>query len=236
MAYDVISGLDISSLASVTQAQLVQMVNQIAPLSNVGFVLAFDGAAAGAAGVGFPDVTTNPRYVRYLWIDTQNRSAPVLKRYSGTYAGTPAAPTALSNRYVDWVNFANTGVVGPIIESIYYPYALDATKVVNHATKYIEYVQTGSFPKIIQGKLVCLVADLDYSIGDEIAIESFQGLYAGALYPAFAIHRFNVGSDYKIRATWAGVALNDIVVLRKDFIAAAAIDQTKWAVKLYMYS
>lgn len=99
---DVQAGADISSLASVTQAQMMQMVNQSTPLSNRGLIICFAGSAGGAAGVGFPDITNNPRFVRYLWIDTEVPTNPVIKRYSGIYAGTPANPSALSNLYTDW--------------------------------------------------------------------------------------------------------------------------------------
>lgn len=134
---DFISGLDISSLASVTQAQLLQMINQAGPISNIGFVLCFDGIATGAAGTGFPDVTSNPRFVRYIWLDTNpngdganiNRSSPVFKRYTGAYTGGPSNPSALSNLYTDWTAL---GVAGGAITTAMMR-LVDATGGVNIA-------------------------------------------------------------------------------------------------------
>src|SRR5689334_24837608 len=106
---DLAAGFDVSSLSSATQAQLMAMVNQAAPLSNIGFLVVMDGLAAGAAGTGFPDVTNNPRFVRYIWLDTNpsgvtpvNRASPVFKRYIGAYTGGPNNPSAPSNLYTDW--------------------------------------------------------------------------------------------------------------------------------------
>jgi len=82
--YDFQAGFDISGLASVTQTQLMQMVNQIAPLTNIGGVIIMSGASSA-----HPDVTNNPRFARYIWIDNQDTDVPVLKLYDGsgdTYA------------------------------------------------------------------------------------------------------------------------------------------------------
>lgn len=107
--FDNIAGFDFSSLASVTQAQLLQAINQAAPLSNIGHLVVMDGLAAEATGVGFPDVASNPRFVRYIWLDTNpsgvtpiNRASPVFKRYIGSYTGGPNNPSAPSNLYTDW--------------------------------------------------------------------------------------------------------------------------------------
>ena len=58
---DIQAGFDISPLSSITQAQLLQMINQAAPLTNIGFAI---------YGSTTPDVVNNPRFARYLWIDT----------------------------------------------------------------------------------------------------------------------------------------------------------------------
>lgn len=71
--YDFNSGLDPSSLASLTQAQLLQMVQQIAPLSNIGGIITGAGpsqAASLAQGTQGPSVTNNPRFARYIWLNT----------------------------------------------------------------------------------------------------------------------------------------------------------------------
>lgn len=72
--FDFLAGLDISSLASVTQAQLMQMVNQIAPLGNIGGIVAQAGTSQADSipqgTAGSPDVSGNPRFDRYVWINT----------------------------------------------------------------------------------------------------------------------------------------------------------------------
>ena len=106
--FDIIAGLDISSLSSVSQSQMMQAINQLAPISNIGFVIYMAGASGGAAGVGFPDIIGNPRFVRYLWIDTQSAGNPVIKRYVGTVP---------SNLYTDWavVGVANNAIITSMI-------------------------------------------------------------------------------------------------------------------------
>lgn len=47
---------------------------------------------SGAANA-HPDVTNNPRFVRYIWLDTQTANSVVLKIYQGTYP---------SDTYADW--------------------------------------------------------------------------------------------------------------------------------------
>lgn len=83
--YDFNAGLDISALSSVTQAQLMQMVQQIAPLSNIGGIL-YQSTT--------PDVAGNPRFARYIWLDSTT-SPPVAKYYDGA-SWTAVAVSALS--------------------------------------------------------------------------------------------------------------------------------------------
>lgn len=73
LQYDFVPGLDISALASVTQAQLLQMISQIAPLSNIGGII---------CQTATPDVASNPRFARYVWLDS-NTSPPIAKVYNG---------------------------------------------------------------------------------------------------------------------------------------------------------
>jgi hypothetical protein len=73
LEYDFSSGFDFSSLSSITGSQLMQSINQLAPLSSKGLVI---------YGSSAPDVASNARYARYLWIDTS--AAPyVVKYYNG---------------------------------------------------------------------------------------------------------------------------------------------------------
>lgn len=90
--YDFIPGFDPSSLTSITQAQLLEMISQIAPLSNIGGIIVMSGASNA-----HPDVTNNARFIRYIWLDTQTAGNPVIKLYTGTYPSDTAA---------DWSAFA----------------------------------------------------------------------------------------------------------------------------------
>lgn len=72
--FDYQSGYDLSSLSSATQAQVMQALSQIAPLSNIGGVILM----SGGGGTDWPGVTNNPRFKRYIWIDTFT-NPPVLK-------------------------------------------------------------------------------------------------------------------------------------------------------------
>lgn len=77
--FDFIAGIDISSLSSVTQAQLMQMINQIAPLSNIGGVIVQAGTSVAGnitqGTNGSPSVADNPRFARYIWLNTHNANA-----------------------------------------------------------------------------------------------------------------------------------------------------------------
>jgi len=92
LQFDFQSGFDISGLTSVSKAQLMAMVNQIAPLSNIGEVIFMSGAAGA-----HPDVTNNPRFIRYIWLDIQDANNVLIKIYQGTYP---------SDTYADWSTLA----------------------------------------------------------------------------------------------------------------------------------
>jgi len=85
--YDFQSGVDLSALSSVTQAQLMQAINQIAPLSNVGGIIAQATA---------PDIASNARFARYVWIDTS--AVPyTLKTYqSGAWTASTVGTNAIN--------------------------------------------------------------------------------------------------------------------------------------------
>lgn len=70
---DINAGFDPSGLTSVTAAQFLQMIQQAAPLSNIGFVIVGAGASlnpAIAQGAGSPSVANNPRFANYIWLNT----------------------------------------------------------------------------------------------------------------------------------------------------------------------
>ncbi len=126
--FDSQSGFDISGLITVSKAQLMAMVNQIAPLANIGGVI----TGSGAAGA-HPDVTNNPRFIRYIWLDTQTDGSVLIK----VYQGSRIAPT---DTYADWATIT-------IADS-----SITAAKIANYAVSIlngtgaskIAYKQDGS--------------------------------------------------------------------------------------------
>lgn len=70
--YDFIPGLDLSSLSSATAVQIQQAITQIAPLANIG------GVVVGASA---PDVIGNPRFARYLWLDTSGGAGSYVVKF-----------------------------------------------------------------------------------------------------------------------------------------------------------
>ena len=86
--YDLIPGIDPSGLSAITQAQLLAFGAQAAPFDNIGFIIVGSGAASA-----HPNVTANPRFVRYIWLDTQTANTVLIKVYQGTYP---------SDLYSDW--------------------------------------------------------------------------------------------------------------------------------------
>lgn len=131
--YDFVTGIDFSAVTSVTKTQLLASINKIAPLSNIGGVIVFSSQSTAV----WPGITNNPRFRRYLWVDTYT-SPPSLKVYdqsgNDTYAawvsahlaagtvGTTqladdavtvdkiAVPAAPNARYIMRVNAAGTAI------------------------------------------------------------------------------------------------------------------------------
>lgn len=95
---DLLAGIDLSALSSVTQAQLMQMVAQAAPLSTRGLIIYMSGAAAAV-----PDVAGNTRFRRYIWLDSQT-DPPTPKIYNvgtGTWDSLVLADGSVTNAKVN---------------------------------------------------------------------------------------------------------------------------------------
>lgn len=71
---DIISGFDFSAVSTLTQEQLMQGINQAEPLDNIGFII---------VSTTRPDITSNPRFIRFIWLDISTPSNPQIKRYVG---------------------------------------------------------------------------------------------------------------------------------------------------------
>ena len=98
--YDFNPGLDLSSLSSANLSQIVQAIAQIVPLSNIGGVICQAGNSTLQSG--HPDVVQNPRFIRYLWIDIENITNPIFKRYKSYRNLTPESPN-YDSTYEAWV-------------------------------------------------------------------------------------------------------------------------------------
>lgn len=104
---DIIAGLDPSSLASITQAQLLQMINQAAPLSNIGLLVFQAGTSLSATIAqgtgGSPSVTDNPRFARYIWLNTYAATYPTPYYYNsatGDWTATTVAALSIANAQI----------------------------------------------------------------------------------------------------------------------------------------
>lgn len=67
-----LAGLDLSALTSTSQEQIMQAINGMEPLDNIGVLV---------VGTVRPDITNNPEMINSLWLDITTASNPVLKRY-----------------------------------------------------------------------------------------------------------------------------------------------------------
>lgn len=93
--HDFSPGFDPSSLVSITQAQLLQMFQQMAPLANIGGIIVM----SGGGGISWPGVINNPRFKRYIWLDTAVIGTTVLKVYDQSGADT----------YANWISSTIAG-------------------------------------------------------------------------------------------------------------------------------
>jgi hypothetical protein len=60
------AGFDLRSQATPSREQLIQAINGLAPLANIGGVVYLDSQN----GASWPGVVSNPKFKRYFWIDT----------------------------------------------------------------------------------------------------------------------------------------------------------------------
>lgn len=107
------TGLDFSGKPNITFADLIQAINGIAPLSNIGGVI---------FGTVTPDVTNNPRFERYLWLD-DNTNPPTPRYYNtGTLAWDATVVADAS------ITAAKLAAHTAILDHFFNATAADATK------------------------------------------------------------------------------------------------------------
>lgn len=110
MQYDFVAGLDISSLSSVTQAQIIQAINQLAPLLNIGGVIFQAGTSLNATIAqgtgGSPSITNDPRFSRYIWLNTYSAASapPTPYQYdasTGNWTSATIAAGSITNTHIN---------------------------------------------------------------------------------------------------------------------------------------
>lgn len=86
LQYDLDPGFDLTTVNPASASQVLQAINLAAPKTNIGFVI---------YGSTTPDVTNNPRFARYLWIDTSTigASTQATPKYYNTTTSAWAAVT-----------------------------------------------------------------------------------------------------------------------------------------------
>jgi hypothetical protein len=125
--FDIAPGLDPSALSSITQAQLLQMVAQLAPLSNIGGVIF--GTSAGV------DVANNQRFKRYILLDTTGGTTLTPRYYDQS---EPSGPNAAGN----WTAVSVTA--GSIVNaSVAAAAAIAITKLAIGTARYILRTNSG---------------------------------------------------------------------------------------------
>jgi hypothetical protein len=72
--YDFLSGKDLSAISTILQEDVMQALNQAAPLDNIGLII---------VSTTRPDITNNPRFIRYIWLDISNPANVIIRQYIG---------------------------------------------------------------------------------------------------------------------------------------------------------
>jgi len=131
--FDFSSGLDLSGLTSVSQAQLMQAINQLAPLSNIGGVLYGTAAQFDAAFIA-----DNPRCIRYILLDTS--TTPPTPKYwdiSGTPAWEPVTVADASVTAAKLAAHTNAPALNHFFDGV--------TPVAGNASKVLAYDGSGQY-------------------------------------------------------------------------------------------
>jgi len=189
--YDVLAGLDITGLSSVTKAQLLQMINQLAPLPNIGGVIVMSGAAGA-----HPDVTNNARFIRYIWLDTQTANSVLLKIYQGTYPSDVYADwstVAIADNSITAAKLANYAVSilnGSGASKI--AYRQDAASDVTKANYLLRLDANGQYVEIIAAATVVNgvtlnPAKLDVSTASNLNVLSYDSSLGYAVWKAISV-------------------------------------------------
>lgn len=109
LQYDFLAGYDPSGDAQISGALILQAINQIEPLANIGGIVYGDTA---------PDVVSNPRFSRYIWLDSTS-DRPVMKLWDDVAlnwsASTIAAASIIATMLADYAVSVLNGSGNPKI-------------------------------------------------------------------------------------------------------------------------
>lgn len=148
--FDLQLGFDPTTVIQPTAAQLAQMVAAAAPLGNVFF---------GIYQATPPDVLNNPRFAKYIWLDTSlvvnGVTPPVLKVWNGAaWVAGPIGQGSIINASLKDPRPAGNEVDGGVALS-YIKYQLDGHKVIGDAGFVLvidsagQFVETQSFSQLV---------------------------------------------------------------------------------------
>jgi len=219
--FDFNPGIDISGLSSVTQAQLLQMVAQLAPLDNIGGVIVMSGAASA-----HPDVTGNPRFARYLWIDTQSLPTTLLKMYDGsgdTYAAWVTTTIADSSiTAAKLANYAVSILNGSGAAKIAYKQdgTADATKSnylvrLDAAGQYVEIVPAST---VVNGVTINL-SQLNVSSATNGYVLTYNSSLGAAVWTALSVSALITAGSISYDKLLNGSALQAGYLMRANSVA-----------------
>lgn len=155
--YDFKAGFDPSSVNTITQTQLLQMVQRMEPLSNIGGII-YSATA--------PDVANNPRFIRYIWMDSST-TPPIPKYYDGAnwqsrdIADGSIVNSMLAARSVGVENLSRTGDKSADASKAKYILRVDAAG---------QYIEIASLSTVLGDGLVPLVSlnRSGINVGDNI--------------------------------------------------------------------
>lgn len=175
LQYDFIAGYDPSGDAQISGALILQAINQIEPLAHIGGIFYGDTA---------PDVVSNPRYARYIWLDSTS-DRPVMKLWDDVAlnwsASTIAASSIIATMLADYAVSVLNGAGNPKIA-----YRQNATADATKANNVLaldaagQYVNVATVISLIaNGALSLTKLDISAITNGYVLYKNSSGVLAG---------------------------------------------------------
>jgi len=190
---DIQAGFDLSSVNPVSQSQMMQALENLAPLANIGFII---------IQATTPDVTNNPRFARYIWLDSSTTPYSPKAYDTGTLAWVAlplAAGAVIAASIANGAVTYNTKIGG------FAPAAADALKYlrVDAAGTAVELITLNSaaLPTIELSKLTNVGGGVHYFLkwnaaGTALVYEAFDASFIAA--DAVALTKLTKGSGAQL--------------------------------------